>query len=236
MRNFKLAGLLSLVFLSLSTLACRFTLELPWDVNVPDVQISPEDVSSAATRAAAVAEQAGQLAATAVLQGDNIVSTAVAGEALPAVGSSSAAGGSLQQKLTSIKPDADGRLTVTITNSDLAEYMTVQGGAFSGEGARIENVQIDLTMQDVVIQGDLIEPLAVPLTAHLRPVVNNGALQFQVIEAAAGVLPVPASLLSVLESGVNIGLGQAMNSLPPGVTLLDVALGDGSLTLLGQMD
>ena len=81
---------LILFILSLSTMACRFSVELPWNVAAPDVEISPDDVAAAATRAAvvaataaSVADQAGQIAATAVLQGDGIVSTAVAGEGLP---------------------------------------------------------------------------------------------------------------------------------------------------------
>ena len=103
---------LILFILSLSTMACRFSVELPWNVAAPDVEISPDDVAAAATRAAvvaataaSVADQAGQIAATAVLQGDGIVSTAVAGEGLPDVG---AALSSLERKLTSITPDANG--------------------------------------------------------------------------------------------------------------------------------
>lgn len=242
MLGLKKKGALLLIILVTSTLACRFTVELPWNVAAPDVEISPEDVSLAATRAAvaaataaSVADQAGQLAATAVLQGDNMVSTAVAGEGLPGIGSAVAAAGSLQQKLASISPDANGNFTITMTDADLAEYLAAQGSAFENEEARIENVRVSFMPQHVVVNGDVTTPVSLPLTAELRPVVADGRLYFQVLNASAGVLPVPASMLSMLESGVNAGLGQAMNALPAGVTLIDVALGNGSMTVLGRM-
>ena len=234
MLRLKTKGVLLLVLLSFMTLACRFAVELPWNVDAPDVEISPEDVSVAATRAAlaaataaSVADQAGQLAATAVLMGDDIVSTAVAGDGL---GSVAAAMTSLQRKLTSISPDANGNFTITITDTDLAEYMATQGSAFENSEARIEDVQINLTPQHVVINGNIINPVTLPLTAELRPAVADGRLHFQVLNASAGVLPVPSSMLTMLEAGVNVGLGQAMDALPVGVTLLDVALGSFCLT------
>lgn len=239
MFGLKTKGALLLVVLSLSTLACRFSVELPWNVDTPDVEISHEDVSAAATRAAhaaataaSVADQAGQLVATAVLQGDDIVSTAVAGGDLGAVAPALT---SLQRKLTSISPDANGNFTITITDADLAEHMATQGGAFENSDARIENVQINFTPQHVVVNGAITNPVNLPLTAELRPAAANGRLHFQVLNASAGVLPVPSSMLAMLETGVNMGLGQAMDALPANVTLLDVALGSGSMTILGRM-
>lgn len=231
--------LLFLVALLVTTLACRFTVELPWNVSAPDLEISPEDVAGAATRvavaaatAAAFADQAGQLAATAVLEGDNAVSTAVAGEGLPAVG----AGVALQEKLNNIRPDANGNFTVTFTDADMRQLVEAQGSSFSSEEAQLENLQVRFTPQHVVATGDLVRPLEVPLTVQLRPFISNGRLRFEVIEATAGMFPVPASLLSTLEIGVNAALGQAFNGMPAGATLVDVALGVGSMTVLGRMN
>ncbi len=243
MRGFRLKSVLFIVVVSSTMLACRFSLELPWNVAAPDVEISPEDISIAATRAAvaaatasSLADQAGQLAATAVLQGDNIVSTAVAGESLPGIGEAVAVAGSLQQKLASIVPDANGNFTLTITDADLAEYIASQGSAFTYGDTSIENVKINIIPQHVVVTGRLTNPVDLPLTAQLSPVVVDGQLHFTVIDASAGVFPVPSSLLAVLETGINAGLSQAFNHLPAGVTLLDVALGGGSMTFLGQMN
>jgi hypothetical protein len=242
MPGLKSKGALLLLILSLTALACRFSLELPWDVNTADVEISPEDVSAAATRAvvaaataAAIADQAGQLAATAVLQGDNMVSTAVAGEGPSGAGSAAAGTTSIERKLTSIVPDADGKFTITMTDADLAEYLATQGGAFENDEVRIENVQVNFTPQNVTISGNISRPANLPLMAELQPVVTDGRLRFQVLNASAGVLPIPSSMLSMLETGVNIGLGRALNTLPDGVNLLDVALGSGSMTVLGEV-
>jgi hypothetical protein len=237
----KIKGIgLILILLSLSTMACRFSFELPWDVGAPDVEISPEEVAAAATRAAevaataaSVADQAGQIAATAVLQGDDMVSTAVAGENLPeAVGAMTA----LERKLTFISPDANGNFTITMTDADLAEHLALQGSAFENNDARIENVQVNFTPQNVLITGNVTKPVSLPLTAQLRPVAVDGRLHFQVTNASAGVLPIPESMLSILEAGVNVGLGQALSYLPAEVSLLDVALGSGSMTVLGQVN
>jgi hypothetical protein len=232
---------LLLIILSLSVMACRFSFELPWDVGTPDVNISPEDVSAAATRAAnvaataaAVADQAGQIAATAVLQGDNVVSTAVAGENLSQGDLAATGTSSLERKLMSVSPDANGNFTITMTDADLAEYLAMQGAAFENSDARVENVQVNFTPQNIVITGNITQPVTMPLSAELRPSVVDGRLQFQVINASAGILPVPDSMLSVLEAGINVGLGQAMNSLPANTSLLDVALGSGSMTVLGK--
>jgi len=232
---------LFVLMILLSSLACRASLELPWDVGAPDVNISPEEIAAAATRAANVAataatlaDQAGQVAATAVLQGDDIVSTAVAGDGLPQSGGAGTGASSLERKLTSISPDANGNFTITMTDADLAEYLAMQGAAFENSEARIENVQVSFTPQNVVITGDVTRPVNLPLTAQLQAAVVDGRLHFQVINASAGPLPVPDSMLSILEAGINLGLGQAMNSLPSGMTLLDVALGSGSMTVLGQ--
>ena len=242
MLGLKSKGALLLLILSLTTLACRFSLELPWDVNTPDVEISPEDVSAAATRAAvaaataaAIADQAGQIAATAVLQGDNIVSTAVAGEGLSGGAGAATAATALERKLTSIMPDANGDFTITMTDADLAEYLATQGGVFENDEARIEDVQVNFTPQNITISGSITRPVSLPITAQLQPVVTDGRLRFQVLNASAGVLPIPSSMLSMLETGVNLGLGQALNSLPAGVNLLDVALGSGSMTVLGHV-
>ena len=82
------ASRFTLLFLSvllLSSVACNFSLELPWNIGPDDVEISPEDIAVAATRAAeaaaaavVAADQAGQLAATAITQGDGAAATAAA--------------------------------------------------------------------------------------------------------------------------------------------------------------
>ena len=118
----------------------------------------------------------------------------------------------------------------------MAEYIAAQGGAISNTEAEVVNLAVVFLPQHVEISGDLTRPLQLPLTVQLQPVVSDGKLRFQVITANAGLFPVPASLLSSLEVGVNAALSQAFNNLPAGVTLVDSALGNGSITLLGRQN
>jgi hypothetical protein len=226
--------LLLVILLSLTTLACSFSVDLPWDIGAPDVAISQEQVSGAATRtaiaaatAAALAGQAGQIAATAVVQGDNLVATAVA-ESAPNMPDS------LEAKLAAIRPDADGNYVVSITDEDLAQFFAAQGGSFSSGDASIENLRINTLPDAVVLNGDLTSPVALSLTARFRPVVEDGRLRLQAVDASAGIFPVPSSMLSLIETGVNVGLGQALDALPAGVRIQDVQLGDGAITLFAR--
>lgn len=227
------AIMLFVALLGLSTLACSFSLELPWDIGAPDVAISQEQVSQAATRtavaaatAAALADQAGQLAATAVVGSDGAMATAAA--ALPSVPAS------LQEKLATIQPDANGNYVVPITDEDLAAFFSSQGGSFTNGDISIENLRINTVPDAVVLNGDLTSPLAVSLRARFQPVVEDGRLRFRALDAAAGMLPVPASMLSLLEAGVNAGLGQALAALPAGLRIQDVQMGEGVFTIYAR--
>ena len=241
---------LFLFVLLLSSLACNFSMELPWNIGPQDVEISPEDVSVAATRAAeaaataaVVADQAGQLAATAVTQGDGAVATAIAQvgddsdiDKAPAAGDTVVAGGALQQKLANIQPDANGNFAVAITEEDLNEYITAQEGAFQTDTMSAQNIQIQISPEYVELSGDVTEPMALPLLVRLRPAVNGGQLQFELLSASAGIFPVPDSMLDLIEAGANSELGQALAGLPNGVTVQDATLANGVLTIFGHQN
>ncbi len=243
-------ALLFLVVLLLSSLACNFSLELPWNIGPQEVGISAEDVSVAATRAAEaaataafIADQAGRLAATAVTQGDDAVATAIAqvGDGLdsdqaPAAGDGAVAEGSLQQKLANIQPDADGNFTVAVSEEDLNEFIAGQEGAFRTDTLSAENIQIRITPEHLELTGDVTEPIALPLLIKLRPAVAGGQLQFELLSASAGIFPVPDSMLDLIEVGANSELGQALAGLPDGVTLQDAALAKGVLTIVGHQN
>lgn len=224
---------LLVALLALTTLACSFSLELPWNVGAPDVAISQEQVSEAATRAAvaaataaALADQAAQIAATAVVGSDGALATASA--ALPGVPQS------LQEKLANIQPDANGNYVVPVTDADLALFFNSQGGSFASGDVAIENLRINTVPDAVVLTGDVTSPLAVTLRARFQPVVEDGRLRFRALDASAGMLPVPASMLSLVEAGVNTGLGQAIAALPAGIQVQDVQMGDGVFTIFAR--
>jgi hypothetical protein len=240
--------------LLLLSMACSFGIELPWDVGAEDVAISPEEVSEAATRAAeaaataaVLADQAGEMAATVVLQGDDVLGTAVAQGAelvatvqtlptLPIVDVVTG-GSTLQQKLANIQPNANGNFAVAITESDLNEFISgSHNGGFQTDTLSADNVQVKITAEHVELSGDVQEPIALPLIVQLRPTVVNGQLQFELLSASAGILPVPESMLDLIEAGANSELTRALVGLPNGVTVQNVTLSDGLFTIFGQQN
>jgi hypothetical protein len=235
------SGILFLGFLMLFTLACRFGMELPWNAGGQDIQISPEDVSEAATRAAQAAatagfltNQVGGIAATAVAQGSDIVATAQI-LATPDPGNLAAGATALEQKLANIQPDANGNFIVALTETDFNEFVSGQtGGGFQTEGLRVENVLIDLTTEAAKLTGDVQEPVALPLTVEMRPTIQDGRLYFEIISATAGIFPAPTALLDLIELTANSELTQVLAGLPPNLTLQDVQLGDDVLMIMGR--
>ena len=227
----------------LLTLACRFGAELPWNAGGQDVQISAEDVSEAATRAAYAAataavltDQAGDIAATAVSKGSDIVATAqifpTPDPGVVVVGASA-----LEQKLANIQPDANGNFTLAVTEGDLNEFVAGQtGGGIQTEALNVENVQIGITSEAVKLTGDVKEPVDLPLTVELRPGLLDGQLHFEIISATAGIFPVPSSMLDLIEATANSELTQVLAGLPANLTLQNVQLGDGVLMIMGQQN
>jgi len=241
---------LVLFVLLMSSLACNFSMELPWNVGPEDVAISQEDISIAATRAAeaaataaVMANQAGQIAATAVTQGEGVVATAV-GQGVegaetnqaPAAGDAAVSEGTLEQKLANIQPDANGNFSVAITEADLNEYIGGQGGEIQTDAFSAQNIQIRIIPEYMELRGDVSQPVAVPLEVRLSPVVAGDQLQFDLISASAGILPVPDSMLNLIEAAANSEFSRALVSLPSGTTLQDATLANGVLTIFGRQN
>ena len=239
--------LFAVILLLITTLACNFGLDLPF-AGSDGEGLSAEEISSAGTRAAeaaataaAVASDAGQIAATAVMQGDQLAATAVssssenssesqAGEAAPTAATS------LEQKLSNIQPDANGNFAITITDADLNDYIAHQGGAFQTNSLNAQDIRFAITPEYLELRGDVTEPVALPLVVQLRPTVINDLLLFELLTASAGILPVPESMLDLIETVVNSELSRALIGLPTGVRLQNATLGEGEFTIFGQQN
>jgi len=191
--------------------------------------------AEAAAAAAAAANQAGQLAATAITQGDSAAATAV-GQGSDGAGSALAAGGSLQQKLANIQPDANGNFDVAVTEADLNEFVAGQGGGFQTDTLSAQNIKIQITPEHLALTGDVTDPIALPLEVKLRPAIIGEQLRFELLSASAGIFPVPDSMLNLIEAGVNSELSRALIGLPNDVTLQDASLANGVLTIFGQQN
>lgn len=225
-----------LFILLFTTIACNFGGGL---VNQAAGEISPEDISRAATRAAeaaaaasAAVDQAGQLAENALSEQESVLATA---QALAAA-NVPAAGGSLEQKLANIQPDANGNFAVPITDADLNEFIATQGGSLKSDTFSAENIKIEITTEHVALTGNVTEPIALPLDVKLRPTITGDQLSFDLISASAGIFPIPDSMLDLIEAGANSEISRALAGLPNGVTLQNATLTDGVLTIFGRQN
>ncbi len=227
---------LFLFILLFTSIACNFGGGL---VNQAAGEISSEDISRAATRAAeaaaaagVAADQASQLAENALSEQDSVLATA---QALAAA-NAPAAGGSLEQKLANIQPDANGNFAVPITDVDLNEFIAAQGGALKSDTFGAEDIKIKITTEHVALTGSVTEPIALPLDVKLRPTITGDQLSFELLSATAGIFPVPDSMLDLIEAGANSELTRALAGLPDGVTLQNATLADGVLTIFGRQN
>lgn len=193
--------------------------------SVPDVpEGAVETVQSAG-------EQAGQVAETAVALATQEGSTAV--ETLQASGANVDLG-ALEEKFSNIQPDENGNFSVTITDTELneaiqraEELQTLPGNA------PVTQTVIIFTGGNVVLMGNVSQPIEAQLTVSFRPSVVDGALQFEVVSATLGTLEVPAAVLSSAEATLNSTLGQALNALPSNLTLQSIVMGEGTMTISG---
>jgi hypothetical protein len=242
MRNVGVKFLLGIMVLALLSLACRASLELPWQIGPEDINIKPEDVSAAATAAAVAAataavfaQQAGQVAETAVAQGGDLLATVqVFPTALPGGAVVPPADSALLQKIANTQPDAGGNYVVTVTDAEFNEYLDSQIATGQPQALPVENLDVHFTGGQVQLTGQVTDPLPAPLVANFQPIIQNGRLQLELVNATVGGFPVPETMLQPVEATANERIAQAMQHLPAGVVLDQVAVGEGSMTVSGR--
>jgi len=203
-----------------------------------------EQADALATQAASVAATAagGATAIAAAGEADSVVATAVAqGETLAATAQSAAGQipgvdiNALKERFSSVQPDENGNVSVTITDDELNQAIQASQAAAAQAGStlQIQNAQATFSGGNIILAGNVTEPVAADLSVSFRPDVANGTLQFEVVSATVGGVTVPPLLLQSAEATLNNTLGEAMSNLPAQVVLQDVVVGEGTLTVLG---
>lgn len=235
--------LLLLLIISLLA-ACNGSATSPLaQVTVP--AIVSDQAEALATQAASVAATAavGATAVAASEQSDSVVATAVAqGETIAATAQSAADQipgldiNALRERFSSVQPDENGNVSVTITDAELNQAIQASQAAAAQAGAtlQIQNAQATFTGGNIVLAGNVTEPIAADLNVTFRPYVAGATLQFEVVSATVGGIAVPAPLLQSAEATLNSTLGEAINSLPAQVVLQDVIMGEGTMTVVGS--
>lgn len=202
--------------------------------------------SEAATKAAAVAataavaaQQAADSAATIAAsdQAQHLEATAVA--AATAIATSDYQlpdTNSLRQKFANAQPDANGNISITISDAELNEAirLTQTAAAEAGQPQAVQGLTVTFTGGNIVMNGSITDPVTAQLTVTFRPYVADGILQFEVVSTTIGSLNVPASLLIASEATLNNTLNEAMGAVPGNYVLQEVVMGEGTMTINGQ--
>ncbi len=230
--------LLTIILLLLPTLACGGISQLP------EVDEVAGQAAEAATKAAdlaatavIVAEQAADTAATAAAsdQAQNLEATAVA--AATAVSTIELPDtNALKEKFAAIQPDENGNITVTVTDDEMNQAIQAKQAAAeqAGQENLVQNMVVTFTGGNIVLTGSITSPIAAQLTVVFRPYVADGILQFEVVSATIGSLTVPSAVLASTESTLNNTLTDAMGYMPANITLQDVSMGEGTMTITGH--
>lgn len=233
--------------LVLSSLACNAgggsvpnppVITIPANVDEQAAQLATTAAQAAATAAASVqgvdvAATAQALAETAVSPNTDLAATAQAG--ITAVPSDSLQ--ALQTRFADVQLDANGSASVTVTDAELTQAVqAAQAQATqNGQTIALQNLQITFTGGNIILAGDVTNPVQAQLTVTFWPYVQNNVLQFEVVSAQLGQINVPPSLLESSEATLNSTLNQAFNQLPAGIALQNVVMGEGTMTItVGQ--
>lgn len=234
MKHHKLPLFILISLLILPALACGGS-SLP-NVNVDEL----------AGQAAEAATQAADMAATAVViaqeaasseQVQNLEATAVAAAtALVNSDYELPENSSLRQKFANAQPDANGNITITLTDAEMNEAIQMKQAAAeqAGQEQVLKDTAVTFTGGNTILTGNITSPIAAQLSVTFRPYVAGSILQFEVVSAVLGSINVPAALLSASEATLNSTLNEAMGSLPAGYTLQEVSMGEGTMTINGQ--
>jgi hypothetical protein len=139
----------------------------------------------------------------------------------------------LGQQLGDLQPDANGNIFATVTDDQLNRALLTQGD-FSQDDFTIEDVQVQFTGGNIVLTGNMTAPIRSGVTATFRPELSGGLLQFTMVDASLGILPVPTSLARSVEQALNITIAQLMAHLPAEYSLQSVTVNEGSLTVVAH--
>lgn len=223
-------------------------LKLP-EITLPDVE-APADTLATAQ---AVVGQAGDLAGTAAQQVGEVAGTAVqqAGEAAgtAAVVATEQGGAALAtvqaintpdltdltERLAAIQPDENGNVSVTLTEAELNRLLQLRYLVMSAE-PELRDATVRFAAGEVALDGNvpLLLPVGVSLT--LRPLVIDGRLELEILDAALGPIETPELVLEFASNLLSDALRDTIRRLPAGFQLQAIEVAEGQLTIRGRID
>jgi len=154
----------------------------------------------------------------------------------PAIPVSTEAVGDLQSSLeTAVAAGAvSGQITLTFTEPQLTSYLYYKLQTQSQP--LITNPQVylrdnQLQVYGTASKGDLEATAMIILSAGVD---DQGQLKIKLISADFGPLPIPNGLMEIITATIQEAYTGALGPVATGFRLQSVAIGDGTMTIVGQ--
>lgn len=210
----------SALWLALTGVGCR------WAQRAPDLARESAATLEAArptleAAAATTAVQARAIATRAAVGGADAIAT-IRAFGTPAV--------SLRDRLAQLRPDADGRLTIRVTEAELTAALAWDA---PGRDDRLQNVHARITGGEIILRGDVTSPVQATAQISFAPYLDDGRLQLRITSGSLGNIALPADVWTAAENRVNRTLIAAVQAVPGEIIFTQVTAENGVLVLLG---
>lgn len=223
--------LIALMCLVLISLACGISFGEPAEIMPPAIETAEEAARVAGNAAQTAAAQAGDLSGTAAA-----LATSEGSEALATVRAAATPHVDyLKEKLASIEPDEDGNYRATLTEDEVNVVLRLRQ-VVTGDilGAAIQSQEVSFEDSTITLSGTILEPLPGELLVSMRPSVEDGRLQLDIVESSVAGREAPPQVLDAAEEAISSTLGEGLEHLPAGVQLQELTVADGQLTIVGR--
>ena len=195
----------------------------------PTLQAAAQNASAYATETAPTIEAGIVQLATAAANTQE--SAAAAHATLTAAGID---GNYLRQKVASLRPDENGQVHVTFTETEVnlvLQYNQTET-LENGETVTMNGSAVRFTGGSIIYTAQVTSPVEGDLTLVIQPYVAEGILQFSVSSADLSGQTIPPFLLTMVENSLNSTLNGAFSQLPVAVELTAVFVNEGNLTFI----
>lgn len=134
-----------------------------------------------------------------------------------------------------------GPFSVTFTEAELTSAVQAalaEAEADTGQSFPVENVQVALRDGSVDVYGQVqVDPLTANAEVSVRPFIgSSGNVELEITRAAFGMFEVDQTVIDGVLSSVESSINQPINASPANITLTDVAVADGQLTVTGTIN
>ena len=134
-----------------------------------------------------------------------------------------------------------GPFSVTFTEAELTSAVQAalaEAQADTGQSFPVENVQVALRNGSVDVYGQIrVDPLTANAEVNVVPYIgSNGNVELEITRAAFGMFEVDQSVINGVLNSVERSINQPIHASPANISLTDVAVSDGQLTVNGTIN